>query len=98
LCTTLFCQILPFIFKAGSCFGWFALGVAVAEKNEPMAKFLVELGADPNIKRARRETLLSAAILQSDIKAVEFLLVSNIIKHFCSFFCAMGRKQPLTER
>jgi ankyrin repeat protein len=86
LCTTLFCQILPFIFKAGSCFGWCALGVAVAEKNEAMAKFLVELGADPNIKRARRETLLSAAILQSDIKAVEFLLVSILLNIFAHSF------------
>jgi len=47
-----------------------------------MAKFLVELGADPNIKRARRETLLSAAILQSDIKAVKFLLVSILLNIF----------------
>ncbi len=39
-----------------------------------MAMFLVQLGADPNIKRAGYETLLSAAIRQSDMKAVNFFL------------------------
>ncbi len=57
----------------GSCFGWCALGVAVDKKNESMAKFLVQFGADPNIKRASYKTLLSAAIRQSDMKAINFL-------------------------
>ncbi len=59
----------------GSCFGWCALGIAVNEKNESMAKFLLRLGTDPNIKRAGYETLLSAAIRQSNMKAINFLLV-----------------------